>query len=189
MYNEKAVYLETKSNPMFAALSADSTVTGTSLAEPADVLVDPFVTPPANVAVFPLGRLGVPGPLGLKIIPFGTTTAAQTFLMGVYGIERIPRDNQAFPFQWTFHLLAGFTCTLCTKTGIANGTVDASHLYCDTIALITNAGNPNVSCEIVQPGSNQAAHVIVDTKGAELGAITFFRNGSSSANNALVTRV
>jgi hypothetical protein len=179
------VVLETRFSPMVKLLATDSVATGTSFTDPADTLTDPSTT----AGVISWGRLGAISPNSAKIIPFGTGVATNTLLMAVYAIQRILGAPNSKNDTWTYHLLAAFTCTLCTKAGIAGSTVDASHLYCDTIAIITGSGTPNVSCEIVSPGTNQAGHVIVDGKGGEDLYIGFARNGSATAANALVGRL
>jgi hypothetical protein len=182
------VRIETRSGPMVRLLAVNDATGGTSIADPADTLTNPIspTTGPA-AGVIPLGAGGATSPNGLKLIPFGTDTSAQTFLMSVFAIERILGGPAGVADSWTHHLLASFTCTLCTKAGLANTAVNGSQLYCGTIAL--GVGNANVSCEVVSPTGNQAAHVVIDTKGAELVKVLFALNSSAASMNALWGKV
>jgi hypothetical protein len=183
-----ATTLNTNSNPLVRLLSANDATVGTSIADPADTLTNPIVTSTGATAsgIVLLGYGGSASPNWLKIVPYGTDTSAQTFLMAVYAIERVLGGPAGVPDSWNFRLLAGFTCTLGTKAGLAGAAVNGSQLYVTTITLNTNEGNANVSCMIVSPGSNREAHVVVDTGGAEAAKILFARNSSAISMNALV---
>lgn len=158
--------------------AAGDTSTGTSIADPADTTADPTGT--ANHIDMTGGNeaAGFIGN-GLLLIPFGTTTAAQTFLMSVFAVEKFIISGVP---NWNYHLLAAFTCTLCTKTGQAGG-LTTTQLYCDTIVLTANSGNANVSNEIISPTGNQEARIILDGIGAPLVKVVFARNGSAISCN------
>lgn len=186
------VTLETRTGPLVKVQATNDTTAGTAVADPADVLIDPLVAAATDATILglvDLGRGGAISPNGLKLVPFGVGNAATTFLMAVYAIERLLTKVSTEANQWTYVLRAAFTCTLCTKTGVTGGVVPATAKYCDTIALITNCGNANVSCEIVTPGTNRAAHVVVDTKGAEAARVLFWMNGSATSANALLGKL
>jgi hypothetical protein len=173
----------TKSGPMVVLLPTDDATAGTSIGDPADTLADPATA----AGVIAMGRsalaLGHSARNALKFRPFGTGAAGNSFLMSVFAVERILGAPLGKSDQWTYGLLAALTCALSTKPGVALGPVDASHRYCDTIAL--TAGNASVSVEVVSPTNNQAAHALVDCKGAELVAVKFALNASASGANTL----
>lgn len=181
--------IDTRTGPMSLVQAANDATVGTTIADPADTLTNPIGATGPATGILVLGAGGAVSPNGIKLIPFGAGSATNTFLMSVFAIERILGGPAGVPDSWTYHFLAAFTCTLCTKPGKAGTAVNASQLYCDTIALTANSGTANVSNEIVSPGGNHAGHVIVDTKGAELVFVAFARNGSATSENALWGRI
>jgi hypothetical protein len=182
--------LSTRSGPAQLLLAANSTRTGTAVVQPADQTATPatVTTAGAEAAVVPFADGGSYSANGLLIMPFGTDTAAQSFLMAVFGWELIRGDQANVLDSWHAQLLAAFTCTLSTTAvGLANTQVNASQFYCDTITVLK--GNSNVSCEAVSPTTNVAACVRVDVEGAQYADVRFWRNGSAASANGLQRRV
>lgn len=167
--------------PLARLLAANDTTAGTSIADPADTATDPIGT---TGVIDMTGGDEAAGfeANGLVLVPYGTDTAAETFLMSAFAISKVLVGGVPI---WTYHLLASFTCTLCTKA--ASTVIGASALYCDTITL--GVGNSNVSVEVVSPTGNQAGHVVLDTKGAMAVALKFARNGSAASANCLYRKV
>lgn len=175
----------TRSSPMPRSNQTNSTTVGTSIANPADTQVKP-----SGDGVIDLGAdRGGYVPNGLLIIPYGTDTSAQTFLLSAFAWDMIPAGTGAAGDKdtWQAYLLASFQCTLCTLTGLALSPVNASQLYCGTITI--TAGNANVSAEAVSPTGNIKASILLDTKGAALVELRFARNGSAASMNSIYRKV
>ncbi len=124
---------------------------------------------------------------GLKILPYGTDAAAKAFLMRVLGWTEMPVSQQVT--TWVPFVLGEFSCALCTATGVAGGTPDASHLLCDTITLVGTTGNLNVSCEIVSPTGNLPGHIVLNLKGVRYVEFIFNMNASAVSGNCLFSRM
>lgn len=142
-------------------------------------------TGPAT-GVWDMGWDGSVGPGGItaqnfaKLIPFGAGTATNTFSMYVWSWELCGNE-------WVPHLLAAFTCTLSTMTGIAGSTGPINtDKFCDTIAIITNLGNPNVTCSIISPQNNTPGHVVIDMEGAQKIEVQFSTGSSATNCNAML---
>lgn len=176
--------IQTRYEPFTRLLATNDTTAGTSIADPADTLTDPTGTTGV------INLLGNPaGPdvaNGLELIPYGVGTATNTFLLSLYAIAKIAPASGVGP-AWTYKLLCSFTCTLCTKAGIANSPVNASQLYCGTITL--SVGNANVSNEIISPTGNNGASIRLDNVGAGLVKPVFAMNNSATSANALYRRI
>ncbi len=173
--------IDTRSEFMALTNSADSTTAGTTIANPADVYL-----PPSGDGVINMGAGGSLTANGIKFTPFGAGVATNTFLMAVFAWEHV-KSKAGSKEQWHADLLAAFTCTLCTLTGLAGCDVDASHLYCDTIT--ETSGNPNVSNEVVSPTGNVSAHILVDSKAPRLIQVLFALNNSATGANSLFRKL
>ncbi len=187
--------LDTRTGSLTLLLGTNSTRTGTAVAQPPDQLATPapVATAGAEVGIVPFGAIDGPpgeGPTanGLVLFPFGTDTAAQTFLIGVFGWECIKGDQASVQDSWHASFLASFTCTLATNAkGLAGTRVNASQFYAGTITVL--AGNANVSCEAVSPNGDMAGCVRVDAMGAQFVDVRFYRNSSAVSANALYRKV
>lgn len=183
--------INTRTGPMEIVQATNSTTAGTAVADPIDTLTNPLTT--AGVlatGVLNLGAGGVASCNGIKLLPIGVGSAT-TFLLGVYAMERLTCKGQTASLQdsWTHHILGGFLCTLGTKAGLAGSPNASTNFYAGTIALSGTLGNANISHEIVSPASNLAAHIVIDTKGAEFVKVLFWMNASSTSANAFWKRI
>lgn len=180
--------IDTRYTPLVLTNSAN--VTASSVTEPT-----PTGTPPNGDGVISMGCSGGPTQSftfgatlanSLKLIPIGAGSSTNTFTMKVYGWDlTVPGGLSSG--TWVPHLLASFTCTLCTQTGVANTDVVATQLFCGTIALV--AGNANVSNEVLSPTGNVIAHIILDAKGCALVECRFGTGGSATSCNCLAKRL
>lgn len=135
---------------------------------------------------------GATGPGGLtanslQMIPYGTGSATNTFTMKAYGWRRTGGVGANLTGLWVPYLLASFTVTLGTATGVGGCDVNASQLLATTIALVT--GNANVSNEILSPTGNVIAHIILDAKGAAYVELRFSTGGVATDCNCMVAKV
>ncbi len=146
----------------------------------------PTLTIPTGDGVINLGLGGQMTANGLFLIPYGAGSAAQTFTMAVYAWHNTLGYGGAKQL-WVAAELATFTCTLCTVPGLAGADVNASQLFCGTIAL--GVGNANVSNEILSPTGNVVAHILLDVKGAKLVEIRFGTGSSATSCNCLYKRI
>lgn len=174
--------LDTRQSELALVRPTNSTATGTSIANPVDTL-----TQPTGAGVVSTGAGLSTACNALLLLPYGTATATNTFLMSVFGWDFIPLSGGQGGGSWHAYLLASFTCTLGSVTGLAGSAVAAANLYCDTIAL--GVGNANVSNEVVSPTGNVNAHCVVDVKGVQLVEVKFARNSSAASANALYRRL
>lgn len=175
--------IETRSGPLRKLYAANVTTAGTSIANPADVKALPSFV---DTGLIEMGPVGGPGANGLELIPFGTDTAAQTFLMSVFALDMVSKGD-ANEDSFAHYLLCSFTCTLCTSAGLANTAVNASQLYCGTITL--GVGNANVDNVITSPTGNIRASVRVDTGGATWARVLLAINASAVSANVLYRKV
>jgi hypothetical protein len=174
------VIIDTRHGPMRKAFATNPTTAGVAVTTPADTITDPYSTDGNHR----IGRGGSHAPNSVFVKPFGVGADTTTFLMALFAIDRIiNKTGTHIPDQWTYTLLASFTCTNSTPVGLANGIVVATERYCDTIAVID--GNANVSHEALSPEGDNSGHVVVDLKGAEGLAFRFWMNGSATSANAL----
>ena len=145
----------------------------------------PTLTKPSGNGVIAMGDGGAVSSNGLLLVPYGAGSATNTFTMHAYswtptlGVGALP--------VWIPYTLATFTCTLSTVPGIALGDVNASQLFCGTIALVV--GNVNVSHEIISPTGNTVGHIMLDTKGSVLTELRFGTGGSATSCNCLARRM
>jgi hypothetical protein len=179
------VQIDTRST-VFALTNAGGNVTTASITFPLPATSSPVgVGVASGDGVIPLGAGGSLAPNGLQIVPFGAGSSTNTFSMNVYGWREVrgPAVAVGTVNLYVAYVLATFTCTLCTVPGLANTPVNASQLFCGTIALV--AGNANISNEVVSPTGNTVAHVIVDVKGSKWVEVRFGTGSSATSCNAL----
>ena len=85
---------------------------------------------------------------------------------------------------WVPGVLCEVDGTLCASVGVAGQDVGASERFCDTLSLVTNLGNSNVSVEVFSPQNNTPGHLLLDTKGAEYVEL-LVKVGTATSGNAL----
>lgn len=176
--------IDTRHSPLVKALATNSTTAGTSFTTPVDTITDPLGTD----GVHPIGRGGCLAPNGLFVKPYAIGNDDVTFLMAIWAIDQIiNKSGTHVRPQWTYSLLASFTCTASTRVGLVGGIVLNTERYADTIAVID--GNSNISHEAVSPEGNVAGHVVVDCKAPDLIAFTFAMNSSATSANAVFKRL
>lgn len=191
--------LETLSGRM-QVTNPDGNSTATSLSNPTASVTSPDKRDPTTGVsattngitngVILCGAGGASAPNGLLIIPFGAGSPTNTFILWAYGWKRTGATGSSGLPQaiWIPFVLASFTCTFGNRTGVANTPVDASQLFCGTIALASAfSGNANVSNEVVSPTGNTVGHILLDVKGSEFVEFRFDRNSSATSCNALVS--
>ena len=71
-----------------------------------------------------------------------------------------------------------------TGYGTTGSLVTANDYFATTIT--ESVGNAGVDCDVVSPGNNQLAHVLLDSKGSMFIEILFNRNSSATQCNALI---
>jgi hypothetical protein len=181
--------ISTRSSDLALLFATNSTRVGTAVAQPVDRTTPPITDTTANfeTGVIDMAPVDSYSANGLKLFPFGTNTAAQTFLLALFGWDVLKGDQASIADLWHPQLLASFTCTLSASTGLAGTRINASQLYCGTIVVL--AGNANVSCEALSPTGNVAACVRLDTLGARYVTGYTFLNASSASANAMWRRV
>lgn len=113
----------------------------------------------------------------LKLIPFGTDAADETFVLLVTGWEYTGD-------LWVPVTLCEVTCTMGTKTGVASKTVVNTEYFADTLAIVGTSGNSNVSFEMLSPADNTIASILVDTKGCHKVQVSA-KAGTGVNGNAL----
>jgi len=175
------VQIDTRSGPYFITNpGADSTAA--TITEPV-----PTTTAPSGDGTIKYGsKEGGLVPNGVVLLPYGTGSATNTFTMKVYGWEEV--FSKTFPLAlYVPRILASFTCTLCTQTGVAGYAVDNTHLFCGTISLAV--GNANVSNEVISPTGNVIASIMLDLKGATYLGFVFSTGSSATACNCLCKAV
>ena len=151
----------------------------------ASSITEPVPTPiaPSGNGVIKYGvKEGGLVPNGVLLLPFGTGSGTNTFTMKCYGWEEVFSSAIPTPL-YIPRILASFTCTLCTQTGVAGYAVDNNHMFCGTISLGT--GNANVSNEIISPTGNVIASILMDLKGATYLSFVFSTGSSATACNCL----
>ena len=123
------------------------------------------------------------------IVPFGTGSDTNTFLMriiGWYSAKSRTGGDDPNSRLWVPIPLADITCTLSVQVGVAGAVNVAADTFCDTLAISGTTANSGVSIDVVSPANNLTAHLIIDLKGAQKMELTFDRNSSATACNALV---
>lgn len=190
--------IETRSSK-FQISNPGGNSTAASIVEPLPSLTSPDIAAVSTgvtsvgdgVIALGGGSAGIPGgivaPNSLILVPYGAGSSTQTFTMKVYAWRRTLAATgppTQFPI-WVPYLLASFTVTLGTAPGLATADVNASQLFATTIVLVT--GNANISNEIVSPGSNVLAHIVLDAKGAQFVEFRYAVVTATSANCLVAT--
>ena len=125
----------------------------------------------------------------VKILPFGTGADDATMKMRLYvwDVVRSRSGGDVLSKRvWVPILLAELLCTLSTQVGLAGGNLIATERLADTIAIESTSANQGVSIDVVSDANNTGAHIIADLKGGQKMELTFDRNASATACNALV---
>lgn len=138
---------------------------------------------PTGDGVIDTAKQGAYSQNSLFLVPYGTTTAVQTFNMRVLGWRSV---GSAATNIWVPVPIAELTCVLSTMAGIAGGAVNASQLVCDTISLVAGTATLGLSCEIVSPTGNIACHAVVAIKGFQKVELIFNMESSAVSANCLV---
>jgi len=164
--------------PIFINPPADPAPTGVTNADDGVIAMAEMLSPNGS-------GFGAMTANSLMLIPYGAGSATQTYTLKAYGWRATAgqggtKGGQALDNVWIPFLLASFTVTLGTAPGLTGGDVNASQLFATTIALVT--GNANVSNEIVSPGSNVIAHIILDAKGVQYVELRFTMISATSGN-------
>jgi hypothetical protein len=174
--------IDTRSVKFNRFLSTNATTVGTSITQSPPQKLKPACN--QTTGIIDLAHGGPTSGNGIIILPYGTDTATETFLLELYAWGRVAPKIGQLAEVWMSFLLAAYTCTLCTyHCGIAGGEVDENQLAVGTI--VQTIGNANVSSEVISPAGNKQASIILDTKGAELVEPKFAINGSSVSCNAV----
>ena len=136
-------------------------------------------------AVFDLtGDFGGAAPNAVVIKPYGAGSNNNTFSLRIIGWAKIDEGDPA-TVEWDPTVLVELAVTLSsTPIGLAGRVIVATDLFADTIALTT--GNDDVSCDIVSPTGDVAAHAVADLKGFTKLEVTFTTGGSATNCNALI---
>lgn len=146
---------------------------GSSIAVPADGVIDPTFSAVTGIIDRPTR-----GSNGVKVWPFGTDAANEVFDYALIG--RWP--GKTIDGTWVTSMLAHFTATLGSMTGVANGLVTASEYYADTLVL--DGGLDSV--KVYSPADNSKAWALIDAMGA--WSVQLIVNVNTAASgNALVT--
>lgn len=122
---------------------------------------------------------------GLLVMPFAIGADNETFSMRLIQWRYIGSGPQAYSRLWVPTVLAEFACTLCAAVGVASSPVLNTERFCDTITLVGSTGNANISHEIVSPGNDTIAYILLDLKGAHLWEPTFDIGTGPTSMNAL----
>lgn len=91
-------------------------------------------------------------------------------------------SNETWEWNWFKH--SEWTCTGCAATGVAGSFIGSSSRYCDTIAIVTNAGNTN-QYSALSPQDDTPGMVTMDFIGATMLEPQLSINGSSASCNLL----
>lgn len=118
------------------------------------------------------------------IVPFGTGSDTNTFLMRLIG-WRVVGGDAPLTQLWIPVPIVDLTCTLSTPVGVAGMIIDANNRFCDTLAIANTIGTNGVSVDVCSNGANLIAHAVIDMKGFQLVEATFDRNSSASSCNSL----
>ena len=125
----------------------------------------------------------------VRIMPYGTGSATNTFSMRIIGWSKLPSSSPPQkPDLWVPVVLAELLCTLSSVTGVAGSDVDNTQLFAGTIAIVGTSGNPGVSLDIVSPANSVIAHVVADMKGFQKLELSFSTGSSATDCNALVAK-
>jgi hypothetical protein len=142
----------------------------------------------AQPAVIDLGNTlqkpGIAGQNFVRIVPYGTGAAGNTFSLRVIGWGSIGTHTQS-PVQilWVPVSLAEFVVTLGTPVGAAGAIIDNTNFFAQTITAVY--GYEGVLDAIVSPNNNTIAHCLVDLRGFQKIEFSFSTGGSAADCNAL----
>lgn len=141
-------------------------------------------------SVINLGREGALVQNAVIIVPFGTGADNDTMNMRVLGWRKVPGPTVNATTQ-TLYLpvnLGEFLCTFGNVSGVANSPVVAANFFCDTIAVTVGStlGGEAASENIISPGNDTIASLLLDLKGFEYLQLVFNVNSSATDCNALV---
>jgi len=133
-------------------------------------------TRPAGAGVVDLSSTP---PGWLRVVPFGTGSATQTFDVRVIGWTLVSS-------LWVPVILCQFTATLSTFVGVSGSDVTAGENFCDTVsAPAANLGSSGVDCQPKSPQNNTPAHYLIDAIGCSVFEVDI-SNTSATAGNALL---
>lgn len=123
---------------------------------------------------------------GVLILPYAIGSNNNTFSMRVIGWRRFGDNPETY--IWLPVTLLEVLCTVDSGlVGLANKTIIATEMFCDTITIVGTTGNPNVSCEIVSPADAASiAHIVVDAKGFEKIELSFSTGSVATSANAII---
>lgn len=124
-------------------------------------------------------------PNAIQWMPFGVGSDTNTGLVRwlSWNLAR-KKDVAPETWEWNWYKHSEWTCTLSTPTGVAGSFIGSGNRYCDTIAIVTNAGNTN-NYSVLSPQDNTPAVVTMDLLGAMMLEPQFSINGSSTSMNLL----
>lgn len=124
-------------------------------------------------------------PNAICLLPFGTDAADETFKMRLLSWKPAKKKNTSpETWLWVYSIIGEFTCTLGTRTGLANSFVGSTNLIADTIAIVGTSGDQN-SYSIISPADNTVATLMIDIRGSNYVEVLFDTNSSSASANAL----
>jgi hypothetical protein len=158
---------DTLQNDWRVALSTNSTEA--NFASIVDTTTEPVTG--TNHAVIPLAV----SDNFLVVRPFGEDDADETGKFRVFGWT----NNGSL---WSPVLLAEVTFTLSTAVGVAGQHPDADDHIADTLAVGTG---PSTGYDVVSPTGNVPGYFTVDCRGFKKVSLTFDRDSSAAACNAL----
>lgn len=166
--------LETQSTAFVASNSPDST-------DAAWASVVPQLAEPVGTGVIDLrSSFGSFVQNAAIVVPYATGATLGTFSERIYGWHQFGADPKTR--IWVPVLLAEIACTLCATTGVANGIIPTTQLFCDTISL---AFGGNVETDSPANGVS-IAHIILAIKGFQKLQCNFKINTGPTAMNSLL---
>jgi hypothetical protein len=116
----------------------------------------------------------------VKVVPFGSDAANETFKVRVLGWTQTSGSS-----LWVPSALTELTCTLATPTGVSGHDVADTDFFCDAITI--DVGTAAQGVRKVEPvADSMAAYVILQVEGHDLIELIFDRNASAASANALV---
>lgn len=105
----------------------------------------------------------------IKVMLYGTDANNETVAARFYVWSLLIELGDMDTAVWIPTLLCEVTGTLSsTIVGVSGGIVNASQMFCDTLAIVGTSGNDDVSIDIVSPANDTPAHIVMDFKGGQL---------------------
>lgn len=141
----------------------------------------PTVTEPTGQGVIEMGEAGS-SPAALMLVPFGRNSDGDTFKIRVWGWRKVSLGT-----LWVPTLLLEATCTVSALPGVSGADLTDSDLFCDAITV--SVGNENVGYELLAPGTDLIAHILVDAKGCRKVTIDFDIDSGATEMNCLYARL